>query len=60
MREWFERWREKRRLFREFLHSELIFTRHYTEERNKVYLGGDAPKEIGPGRIEVLYFPDGK
>lgn len=61
MLEWLQRWREKRRLFHEFLHSEIIFTRHYTEPENKVYLGGDAPKVIGPGRIEVLYFPgDGR
>jgi hypothetical protein len=51
-----KKWRTMRRLWREFLHSEVIYMKEYTEPQNKLYVGGDAPLVVGPGRVEILYF----
>lgn len=48
----------QRKLFREMASAELIYVRQYEAAQNSIYAGGDAPRIIGPGRVEILYYPD--
>jgi hypothetical protein len=49
--------RKERTLWREMKTAELIYIRHYTEAQNSLYAGGDAPRILGPGRVEILFYP---
>jgi hypothetical protein len=54
-----EHWmtRKERKLGREVGQAQFLMVRYYDEPQNRVYLAGSEPVTIGPGRVEVLYFP---
>lgn len=48
--------RKTRQLGREMGKAELLMVKYY-DRPDRIYLGGDEPKTVYPGHVEVLWFP---
>lgn len=48
--------RKERQLGREIGKAELLMVKYY-DRPDRIYLGGEDPQTVYPGRVEVLWFP---